>query len=342
MSVNRSMLTAAALAALAAVSARGLDFAFTYAPDIDPLALAGFQAAAARWSANFTDPITINISIGFTDTLADGTLGATSTSRLNYLYNIGTSSVLPKLRADATSADDTTAVANLQTSQNLRLLINHTTSNSGGVYLDSNNSTNNKYLLVSTANAKALHLGIGQVTQDASIQFSSKFSWDFNPNDGITAGTYDFVGIATHEIGHALGFLSGVDLLEQSTKDAPKAEDTLQYISPLDLFRYSDQSRSNGSGVFDFSADTRAKFFSIDGGNTALANFSTGQVFGDGWQASHWKQPAGNLPTVDLMVPAGYTGQTLLLTDTDRQAMDVIGYDRNFIWKWTGGPAGPV
>jgi hypothetical protein len=334
------MLTAAALAALAAVSARGLDFAFTYPSDIDPRALAGFQAAAARWQANFTDPITVNVSIGFSDTLPDGVLGSTSTSRLKYLYNIGTNSILPKLRADATSPDDQTALANLQAGQNLQFLINHTTSNGGAVYLDNNGSLNNKYLLISTANAKALRLLSGTAAESNSIQFSSKCIWDFDPSDGITPGAYDFVGLATHELAHVLGFLSGVDLLEQSTQNAPQDENTLQYISTLDLFRYSAQSRANGPGVFDLSADTRAKYFSIDGGNTSLANFATGQIFGDGQQASHWKQITDDVPSVELMVPAVRTGQTLLITDIDRQAMDVIGYDRNFTWKWAGGSAG--
>ncbi len=340
MSVNRRMLAAAAMATLAAVSARGLDFAFTYPANIDPLALGGFQAAAARWQANFTDPITVRINIDFSSSLPDGVLGSTTTSRLKYAYNAGTNTILPRLRADATSADDQTAVANLQTGQNLQFLINHTTSNGGSIYLDNNSSMNNRYLLISTANAKALRLLSGAASETNSIQFSSKCTWDFDPTDGITPGAYDFVGLATHEIGHALGFLSGVDLLEQGTKSAPLDENSLQYINTLDLFRYSDQSRANGPGVFDLSADTRAKFFSIDGGSTSLASFATGQVFGDGQQASHWKQPTDNTSSVEVLVPAVRTGQTLLFSDTDRQAMDVIGYDRNFTWKWAGGAAG--
>ncbi|MFI5378330.1 MAG: NF038122 family metalloprotease [Tepidisphaerales bacterium] len=339
MRVNRSIL-AAALTALAATPATALDFVFTYPPNIDPQALAGFQAAAARWQANFTDPITVRVNIDFSSTLPDGVLGATNTSRLKFQYNNGANTILPRLIADATSPDDQVAVASLQTGRSLQFLINHTTSNGGNVYLDNNGSANNNYLLISTANAKALNLLSGQASEGNSIQFSSKFTWDFNPRDGITPGAYDFVGLATHELAHVLGFLSGVDLLEQNTKDAPRAEDTLQYVNTLDLFRYSDQSRANGPGVFDLSADTRAKYFSIDGGTTSIANFATGAIFGDGSQASHWKQTTGNTPSTEVMVPAARTGQTLLITDTDRCALDVIGYDRNFTWKWAGGAAG--
>ena len=35
---------------------------------------------------------------------------------------------------------------------------------------------------------------------DAEIQFSTTFAFDFNPFDGVSAGQYDFIGVAIHEI----------------------------------------------------------------------------------------------------------------------------------------------
>ena len=43
---------------------------------------------------------------------------------------------------------------------------------------------------------------------DAGIGFNSAHSFDFNPDDGITAGSLDFDAVVVHEIGHALGFTS--------------------------------------------------------------------------------------------------------------------------------------
>ncbi len=331
------LLPAAALALLAAAPARSLEFAFTYPADIDPMALAGFQAAAARWQANFSDPITVRVNIDFSNTLPDGVLGSAASSRLKYQYNYGTLSILPRLSADITSPDDQAAVAGLQTGRYLQFMVNRTTANGGAAYLDNNASLNNSYLTITTANAKALRLTSALATEANTLQFSSKVAWDFDPRDGISPGTYDFVGLVTHELAHTLGFLSGVDLIEQNTRNTL---DSLQYINTLDLFRYSEQSRAVGAGVFDMSADTRPKYFSIDGGNTSLASVATGAEFGDGQQASHWKQVVEDTPTVELLVPAVRTGQTLLITDLDRRALDVIGYDRNFTWKWAGGSAG--
>ncbi|MBK7264236.1 MAG: hypothetical protein IPI03_21390 [Rubrivivax sp.] len=48
---------------------------------------------------------------------------------------------------------------------------------------------------------------------DAFVQFNSNYAFDHDRSNGIGSGQFDFVGIAAHEIGHALGFVSGVDVL---------------------------------------------------------------------------------------------------------------------------------
>ena len=57
------------------------------------------------------------------------------------------------------------------------------------------------------------------------------------------------------------------------------------------MFRYS--AASFALGAIDWTADTRNKYFSLDGGVTAGPLFSTGRNFGDGQQASHWKDSLG-------------------------------------------------
>ena len=68
------------------------------------------------------------------------------------------------------------------------------------------------------ANAKALGIVPGDAPGiDATITFNSSVSFDFDPSDGITPGTTDIIGVATHEIGHAMGFVSGVDTVDTFT-----------------------------------------------------------------------------------------------------------------------------
>ncbi len=94
---------------------------------------------------------------------------------------------------------------------------------------------------MSTANAKALGLGTGLDTVylnpptgvDAEIRFSTGFApiFDYDPDDGIAVGMLDFVGIAMHEIGHALGFISVTDIQDNNPGF------TL-HPSVLDFYRY--------------------------------------------------------------------------------------------------------
>ena len=187
------------------VASATLVFNLTPGPSMNPQALAGFQTAADRWASLLVDAVTVNINVNFT-TLGSGILGQSSQTEsvLNY------STVRTALVADAKSANDITAAGSLPASS-IPLYINGTSDNPNGSgslvpYLDNNNSVNNTTVRITTANQKALGLLAANAPGvDASITFNSSFSFDFNPSDGITAGQYDFVGIATHEIGHALG-----------------------------------------------------------------------------------------------------------------------------------------
>jgi hypothetical protein len=175
---------------------------------------------------------------------------------------------------------------------------------------------------MTTANAKALGFGV-TAASDAQITFSNQFDWDYDTSDGVTAGFFDFVGIATHEIGHALGFISGVDVLDGNSPpvNGPFRDDQFTFVSSLDLFRYS--TASAAEGVIDWTASTTDKYFSLDQGATAIASFSTGRNFGDGQQASHWKDSLG----IGIMDPTAAPGEFLSVTANDLLAFDVIGWN---------------
>lgn len=320
------VLAAAALLAISSAASANLVFNFSFTPTTSAQEQQAFLAAGARWSNLFTDNVTVDMTVG-TAAMGPGILAAAESREMTVSY----SAFYAALNADKRSASDNTAVASLGSGPSFSMLINQTSDNPNGSgsatpYVDSVGA-NNETIRLNIANAKALGLAVntGTLTDcvavcDASIIFSTGFSFDLNPLDGINAGQFDFVGIAAHEIGHALGFVSGVDFLDFLGGGQAPADD-FTYVNSLDLFRYSGGSRA--AGVIDFTADSRDKYFSIDGGLTAIAGFSTGEALGDGSQASHWKNNLG----LGLMDPTSGFGELLAFAANDIQAFDVIGWD---------------
>lgn len=98
----------------------------------------------------------------------------------------------------------------------------------------------------------------------------------------------------------------------------PFRADELTFLNSLDLFRFSAQSKA--AGVIDWTADSRDKYFSIDGGATAGPLFSTGETFGDRLSASHWKDNRG----IGIMDPTADFGEMLSIVGNDITAFDVI------------------
>jgi hypothetical protein len=268
-----------------------------------------------------SDAVTVNLTVGVSSSGA-GVLGSSTMSYFSSSYL----DVYSKLQADATSLNDKKALSSLSSSGSLGLLINHTSDDpygSGSVswYLDSNGSANNSTIMLSTANAKAMDL-FHYSGMDGTITFNSYYSFDYDRSDGISAGSYDFIGLAAHEIGHQLGFVSGVDYLDSTTfQKQSYTADHFTYVEPLDLFRYSQSSKA--LGVIDWTADTREKYLSLDNGATAIASFSTGKYYGDGRQTSHWK----DYLDIGIMDPTAAPAEWLTVSSNDVLAMDIIGWD---------------
>lgn len=297
----------------------GLQFNLIPAGGMSAQAIAGFQAAANLWSAILRDDILVNININFT-ALGAGILGQTGSSDLVYTVPEVTSA----LASDSKSLSDQSTVANLPSGNSLSIFTS--IYSSGADVLDNNSSPNNLYMDVNTANAKALGLhSAGDSASDGSISFSTLFNWDFDRSNGITAGTFDFVGVAAHEIGHLLGFVSGADSVDYCTKPngpAPQSLENYAIASPLDLFRYSAGSESAGANI-DLRSGSVSKYFSVDGGTTQATIYSTGSYNGDGRQCSHWKDNQN----IGIMDPTADYAEFMDISDFDVQAFDVMGWD---------------
>jgi len=329
--VNKLKITAITLAILSstAVSAQPI---FNLTSTGNTSADLGFSLAAEALSSMLDDDVTINITTSFS-ALGNNILGQTNVIKGGVDF-IDWKNALAN---DATSNDDLIMSENLPGGSDFSVLINGTLDNPNGAgssqyYVDNDGGNNNTQVSLSNANAKALGLlNPHNTSSDASITFSSDYSFDFDPSDGITAGYVDFVAVAMHELIHSLGFFSGVDILDNNSGSAPSAvshnADVFSFVTGLDFLRHSTDSIANGADL-DFTADNREKHLSIDGGSTILVNnaFSTGFYNGDSNQASHWKDDR----SLGGMDPTANIGANMTFSSLDFLALDVIGWDTSY------------
>lgn len=328
--MNKIKITLVALAVITVSHTASAELIFNISDTGSVQANAGFQIAANNLSSLFTDDVTVNIDAGF-GSLGLGILGQANTTKSLMDFGVWKAA----LSSDITSSNDATMVSNLPSGSDFSVLINGTSDNPNGVgssdyYLDDSHGENNNKLQISSANAKAIGLlDPNNAGADVAISFSSDYLFDFNPTDGIAAGSIDFVGVAMHEMMHGLGFFSGIDILDYYSMNGPATgnytDDTFAYVNGLDFLRHSNASVALGADL-DFTVDLREKHLSIDGGNSFLQTnaFSTGRYNGDGEQGSHWKdnQGLGGMdPTAESV------GNMMTFSNTDYLAMDMIGWN---------------
>ena len=313
---------------------------------VDPgsQALFGFTAAAEFWSKRLTNDVTINLDVRF-QSLGPGVLGQAGSRS----FVVDTETIQNQLAAVGATSLDAIAVANLPTltpgDYGVGALSVITPGDLGGGLgsdaltrvLDADGSANNSFLDANSANLKALGFtGFGDVA-DGAISFSSDFNFDFDPSNGIANNAIDFISVAVHEIGHVLGFVSGVDIYDVlGFPDGPLLGDPDLGMLPLDdfaigsvldLYRYS---AADSGAVLDWSVGG-SPFFSIDGQTVYGGGyFSTGAYNGDGRQASHWKDNLVGMPQLGALDPTVSYGQAGKVTSLDLAAFDVIGWNIDY------------
>ena len=237
----RTLLSLAAASAASAVASAVVihptfDTTVTSSPNSAQIESA-FNYAAAQFQNNFSDNVTINITVKSTP--GTGTLGQSNTNLIGpFTY----SQIIAALTSHATTANDTTALASLP----------------------GTDPTGQNAYIVSRAQAKAL--GIGGVSAndsniDGTFTFGTGYTYTYDPNNRAVPGSIDFIGVAMHEISEIMGriFLLGENLTGQPN-----------YV-PLDLFRFVSANTRNmvpaASGVY----------FSIDNGVTNLKGYNAVQ-----------------------------------------------------------------
>jgi hypothetical protein len=286
-------------------------------------AKAAFIRAAQAWENVISSPVTLYIDAdvgpdNFGSAWESGVLGATSTPSLNGVN-------YPTLRATLN------AVANTPAKQ---AVYNALPQSSVPTDAGSGSAT---AVSVSTSIARAIGLAdpTAQPSDSAArIGFNSAVNFDFDSSNGVV-GT-DFQSVATHEIGHALGFTSRSGSSGNST---PAMWDLYRFRSGTTAGSFATAQRIMTVG----GPTTNSQYYFVpgineiglsDGGSTPPAQppFPNNS---DGNQSSHWRQASlnggvftGYIGIMDPRLPGGITRP---ITANDTDALGIFGYNANLV-----------
>jgi hypothetical protein len=290
-----------------AVTATNLTIVLVATSQLDsfPDAKAAFIRAAAAWEAQIQSPVTIYVNVDYGPTdfgqpWDAGVLGATSSPSISSAY----STVRSNLITTASTAAETSLYSSLPAS---------------AVPTDLGNVSN---VSVSSSIARAIGLlpaNAASTDTRSSIGFNSTFQYDFDPSNGISSGRTDFEAVATHEIGHALGFVSRAG---GTSLTAPTIWDLFRFRTGTTLGSFNTAQRiMTASGLQYFYAGSAEVALSTGGPN----GDATG---GDGNQSSHWKQASLNggvyVGIMDPRIPAGVRRP---ITANDTVALNFLGFN---------------
>lgn len=281
----------------------------------NPDALAAFERAAQTWESHISDDITVTIDADLSNLGSPNIIGQTGSVVLQGGYD----TIRNQLVADASNEADDAIVSLLPTAANATFLL------PAGFSLDGNVVSTKASLKAAGFTGLDAQFGVS----DAQMTFNSQFQFDFDNSDGVTANTMDFETVATHEIGHALGFISNVDTVDYylalnfRTSVAPSTLDMFRFdngtaYDPDDSAAFASMPRLLAPGGDAITDDITGAGFS-----PAENRMSTGAYNGDGYQASHFKD---NL-AIGVMDPTLSFGEVVPISDADLRALDLIGYE---------------
>jgi hypothetical protein len=268
-------------------SGAGLTIIPTFNANIDAATQTLINNAIAFYQNAFTNNITVNIEF---HNMSTG-LGQS----VFFVFNVPYASYRAALGANATSADDATALANTPSGS-------------------TNPVTGSSNILVKSPNGRALGINLPEMTFPSGSpcpMFTGSGCIGLNVT---LANSLGILTVVEHEIDEVLGL--GSALNGTTTPADPWTED---------LFRWG------SSGVRSFAANTSsthpcsstpASFLSIDGGTTDLNEFNNCNNGGDyGDWITHTPSQVQDAFT------NGSASPSLSVTSPEVRALDVIGYN---------------
>ncbi len=280
--------------------ASNMNVVFVLAASVPATAVPAFALAEQYLEAQFTDSVVVTIEVSYA-ALATGVLGATT-----------------PIYTTATYKNSRTGLINGRDSNDTIQLLLPNTTKIGVRYSSSSSITQEDRVYWTRANYKST---IGTATgNDASMQFSSTYAWDYDPSNGITAGSTSFVDVVVHEVGHALGCLCGAGIW---SKD----------MSSLDLYRFQ-----YTDGTADYNPDTDAEFTARprlvaynspnDSHHIDYVTLECRMSDGSPYQASHLREETPSLGLMDPAMGSAVTNYPNYFTAKDLSLFDSIGWDR--------------
>jgi len=327
----------------------GVDFNFSFAPGATDEQILGFELAGDVWSQYLTDTykgedldINLYVEIG-DDSLPENIIGGAFP---NIKTDINYSEIRDALIDDASSELDQQVVDSLLGTKSIDILV-------GEEVVEYNYKMNS-----TTANLKALGLIDGDSQElDGYIVMNSlansSVSWDYNYLGAPDAGKLDFLSTAIHEIGHSIGFISGLDSgTPQASSFRGLVEDYIvsdaaaqggsfwDQVGNFIDFAKSDAASVTQTTIMDLLrvsvASTELGITTATAGEVASISFdgtftdwllSTGVEFD--FQASHWVDST-LAEGLGIMNPTLGLGEHWSISEKDLSVMDAIGWDVNY------------
>ena len=285
-------------AAQAAISGLVINVTYDQSLSLLPVGFtAAVNAAVQFFESQFTNPMTINIAVGFGNLPnLDGTVGSSLGGALGESSSTGvlvdyatllqalqTAGSLPNASTDQIAAD--------------KSLAGYPPGFQGG-------SPGSSNIYISLGEANALGISSPSNALYGTIGLSSAASFTYGTTNRATSTTYDALGVIEHEISEVMGRTAMLGTLG-----------TAGVYTPLDLFRYS------AAGTRNLTAGTGSAFFSPDG-TTLLTQFNNPASAGGG-DAGDWAAPSAS---GDAFVTSASPGVANVVSATDLRVLNVLGY----------------
>jgi hypothetical protein len=236
-------------------------------------------SAASDFTSNFSDNIHINITVDAVS--GTSVFGQSSTSLVSASY----ATLRNDLIADSKTVTDAMAVS------------------LGGSITVADPTAGAGKWWVSKAQAKAIGLIADSLTTDGTTRFGTGFAFTFS--GPVAAGTYDFKGIAEHEISEVMGRLGISGGTIGSFANSYSLIDAFAFTAP------GTRGLVGGPG----------EYFSVDDGTTLEKLWNDPTV--NHLDSRDWA-PGSN----DSFNQFSNSGVVNGLSTTDLKLMDAIGYDR--------------